>query len=93
MILIEPLKLPLNKKYNLNVIREIAVTDSFLSMDIDNKECQEESFSECVTQKYKKTLMDLCQCLPFQIRLNNEVCIGSEILKNLNNKMSDSTVC
>ena len=70
---LKPLKLPLERKYNLNVMKEVTVTDSFLTLDKDIKGCQEESFDACRTRKYKTELIDKCQCLPFKIRLTDEV--------------------
>ena len=58
---------------SLNVVKEIKVTDSFLTLDEDAKGCQEESFNECTTTKYKENIINQCQCLPFQLRLSEEV--------------------
>ena len=69
----EQLELSLEKKYYLNVIKEIKVTDSYLSMDKDVKGCQKESFDDCTTRKYMNALMNKCHCLPLQIIQNNEV--------------------
>ena len=70
----EPLELSLEKMYyHLNVIKEITVTDSFLTLNKNIRGCQEESFDDCMTWKYKKILKDECQCLPFQIRSNEQV--------------------
>ena len=60
-------------EYNLNVIKEVRVTDSFQSMGKDIKGCQEESYDECTTRKYMSTLIRNCQCLPFKLRLTDEV--------------------
>ena len=73
LIFVEPLKLSLDKKYFLNVIKEISVTDSFMSMDKDVRGCQKESYDECTTRKYINALMNKCQCLPFQFKLNEKV--------------------
>ena len=67
------MKLTLEKKYYLNFIKEITVTESILSLDENIRGCQEESYDECTTRKYKDTLIDKCQCLPFQLRLDDEV--------------------
>ena len=64
---IEPLDLSLEKKYFLNVIKEITVTNSFLSMNKDARGCQKESSDDCTTRKYKNTLINQCQCLPFHM--------------------------
>ena len=60
-------------EYNLNVIKEVRVTDSFQSMGKDIKGCQEESYDECTTRKYMNALIRNCQCLPFKLRLTDEV--------------------
>ena len=60
-------------EHYLNVIKEISVTDSFLSMDKNERGCQEESFDECTTRKYLKALRNKCQCLPFQMIQSNKV--------------------
>ena len=65
--------LPIGKKYYFNVIKEISVTDSFLTLDKDIRGCQEESYDECTTRKYKNTLINQCQCLPFQMIQSTKV--------------------
>ena len=67
------MELSLDMEHNLNVMKEVTVTDSFLSMDKETKGCQEESYEECYTWKYTNALINNCQCLPFQLRLNEEV--------------------
>ena len=61
-------------KYNLNVVKEISATASFLSMDKDVSKCQdEETFGDCVTRKYVNALKDKCKCLPLNLILMDEV--------------------
>ena len=67
------MELSLDRKYNFNVIKEIAVTDSFLSLADDIKGCHEQILSECITRKYNNALLEKCQCLPFQMNLTEEV--------------------
>ena len=65
---------PLENEYNLNVIKEISATDSFLSMNENDRKCQGvETFDECVTRKYIDDLKNKCNCLPLHLRLTNEV--------------------
>ena len=66
------MKLNLGMKYNLNVMKEISVTDSFLSLDETIRGCQDELFEECTNRMYKNALINECQCLPFQIRLEDD---------------------
>ena len=70
-------------KYHLNVIKEITVTDSFISLEKDIKGCQVESFDECTTRKYMDPLMNKCQCLPFQLRLTGEVLVHKGLITDL----------
>ena len=71
--IIEPLKLSVDMEHYLNVIKEISVTDSFLSLNEHMKGCQEEPTDECTNRKYKTTILNQCNCLPFQLRWNEEV--------------------
>ena len=71
--IIEPLKLSLDMEHYLNVIKEISVTDSFLSSNELMKGCQEESTDECTARKYRKSFLNQCNCLPLQLRWNEEV--------------------
>ena len=68
----EPVNLSLERNYYLNVIKEITVTDSFLSMDKGTTKCQDyEPYDDCKTKNYINNLVNKCQCLPFQIRFHN----------------------
>ena len=82
LIFIEPLLLSLDKKYYLNVVKEISVTDSYLSMNKNERGCQKETFDECTTRKYKNTLINQCQCLPFQMIQMEKV--GRMLLAKIN---------
>ena len=55
-------------KYNLNAIKEIKVTDSFLGLDMEDKGCQnEEPIENCTTRNYIETLLHQCSCLPLKL--------------------------
>ena len=61
-------------EYNLNVLNEIAVTDSYLGLDSNIRKCQNvESLHNCTTRQYINTLKLQCGCLPFNIRQSEEV--------------------
>ena len=67
---------------NLNVIKEITATSSFLSLDRNVRKCQDdETFEECVTSKYIDNLIKKCNCLPLDLRLTEKVFLF-DILKN-----------
>ena len=71
---LEPLKLYGEGDYNLNVVKEVKVTDSFLGLDSDVKGCNmEETFENCTTKIYIETVKEKCGCLPFNIYLSDKV--------------------
>ena len=77
--ILEPLHLELENEYNLNVIKEISATDSFMSMDKNDRKCyNDETFDECVTKKYIHDLKNNCKCLPLNLRLTHQVMIFSK---------------
>ena len=74
---LEPIKLAIGKEYNLNNLKEIQVTEDFLSLDKSVIGCQNEgSIDECKTREYIDALMSQCKCLPFSIRLSEEEVIN-----------------
>ena len=78
---LEPLKLSIGKEYNLNNVKEIKVTEDFLSLDKDATKCQnEEQYNECTTRLYMDALMSQCHCLPFSIRQKGKVKILPSIV-------------
>ena len=61
-------------EYNLNDLKEIIVTDSYLGMDENVRGCQNvEPLNNCTTRLYMDTLLRDCGCLPFNIRLSDKV--------------------
>ena len=70
----EPIKFIGEGEYNLNDLKEIKSTDSYLSMKEDVRECQnKEPLNSCTTRHYIASLLMKCGCLPFKIRLSKEV--------------------
>ena len=67
----DPIHLELENRYNLNVLKEITASNSFLSLEKDVRKCQDvETFNECVTTKFIHDLKSMCKCLPLDLRLN-----------------------
>ena len=61
-------------QYNLNVMKEIKITDSYLGLTQDITECQNiEPFQNCTTRHYVDTYTKKCGCLPFRMLQPNEV--------------------
>ena len=60
-------------EYNLNVLKEIVVTDAFLGLDENSRECQNEEPFVCTTKKFVDAFLGKCGCLPLHMRLSEEV--------------------
>ena len=46
-------------------MKEIRVTDSFLSMSAERRNCQnEERYEDCATEEYLKRVKTVCSCIP-----------------------------
>ena len=74
---IEEVKLIGEGEYNLNALKEVKATESFLGLDQEVRGCQnEESLHKCSTRKHIKNLIEQCGCLPFNMRLSVEVGIN-----------------
>ena len=59
--------------YNLNAVKEIKVTESYLGLDIKYRDCQsEEAIEECTTKHYIENLLRKCGCVPFQITVSKD---------------------
>ena len=76
-IYLEPIKLTGEGEYNLNELKVNEVTDSFLSMDQEDRKCQSnEPLLNCTAKNYMKELIKQCRCLPFNIRLSDQVVLS-----------------
>ena len=74
LFVLEPVKLVGKGDYNLNNLKQIQVTQSYLGLDQEVRKCQnEESLDTCITNQYLDTVQKKCGCLPFQLRLKNQV--------------------
>ena len=73
----EPVKLVGGGKFNLNSVREIKVTESYLGLDQSVKACkdEEEPKHDCITTLYIDTSLNNCGCLPLSIRNDEKVCM------------------
>ena len=72
---VEPVKLVGEGEYNLNVLKEIQVTNSYLGLKQDVRKCQnDEAFDKCTSRQYLDTILAECGCLPLKMRNSNKVC-------------------
>ena len=71
---LDPVELIGEGQYNLHSMKEIAVTDSFMGLDTNTKNCQNiETFDDCKTRLYIEQLRQECGCLPLSLRLSDKV--------------------
>ena len=85
-IFLEPVQLIGEGEYNLNILNEIKITESYMGLDQNFRKCQnKESFDSCTTKEYHDSVLDHCGCLPFNIRLSNKVISASFILFSFTN--------
>ena len=60
-------------EYNLNDLKEIIVTDYFLGLNEDTRECQnEEPLLNCTTRHYMEYISKECGCMPISMILTNK---------------------
>ena len=59
-------------EYNLNNLKEISVTDSY--MGLDRKNCQNvKAYDDCKTHSHIQNLRQKCGCLPISLRISEKV--------------------
>ena len=80
----------------MNSLKHIKVTQTFLSLDIKDRHCQDdEEFQDCTTRYYIRKLKDHCGCIPLNLIMNDEtetVC-NSEELKCVKNITIEGHEC
>ena len=71
-------------EYNLNILKEIEVTDSFYELDKGVRNCQSyignDTYDKCTSRYFMEQMMLKCGCLPFAIMnstINNEKVYGN----------------
>ena len=70
-------------EYNLNILKEIKVTDPFYELDNEVRKCQsyrgEDTYDNCTTRYFLEQMRLKCGCLPDSIinaTINNEKVCG-----------------
>ena len=62
--------------YNLNAVKEIKVTESFLGLDNDIKQCQtKDSYLDCTSKHYMERVTQDCGCVPLSLMISKEVLV------------------
>ena len=72
--ILDPVGLFGEGEFNINNIKEIAVTESFMGLDRDTRKCQNiETYVECKTRLHVEQLKQECGCLPLSLSLSEKV--------------------
>ena len=67
---LEPVTLIGQGEYNLNELKEVMVTDSYIGLDQAVRKCQNnEPFFNCTTKNYINSILDQCGCLPLNLNI------------------------
>ena len=71
---LDPVEIFEEGQFNLNNLKEISVTESFMELDINARECQKKDiYDDCKTWLHIKNLGQECGCIPLSLRLSDKV--------------------
>ena len=74
IITTEPVELFGEGAYNINVLKEIEATDSYMGLNQNVIECQNvEPLFNCTTRQRIEAFQRECGCPPFSVRISNKV--------------------
>ena len=61
-------------EYNINNVKELKVTDSFLGLDEEERKCQnQQTLQNCTTKLYLDAMLGECGCLPLNMKLSSQM--------------------
>ena len=53
----------------MDVVKEVKVTEEYLELDEDTRNCQNrETFEECTTKQYLSAVEKKCKCIPYCLK-------------------------
>ena len=74
MIDLDPVTLQGEGEYNLDILKEIVPSDSFLRLQEDVKECQSlEPYDNCTLRTFIELMKEKCRCITLAMNLYDEV--------------------
>ena len=75
-----PLRVHGEGHYQLTSVKDVKVTQEFLSLNIEDKKCQHETtLDECRTKMYLSKMRNICKCFPYGIWAQEKVCFKSQL--------------
>ena len=92
--IIEPVELQGEGRYNLNDMKEIMVTDSYLDLDQTVRACQnKESLHSCSTRLHTAAFLAQCGCVPLNMtHAETPLCSNAQI-GCVQNTTVDTSTC
>ena len=55
--------------YAISAVKAMSVTEEYLGLDEDVRNCQmKEDFENCTTRQYLNAVLKLCNCVPYPLR-------------------------
>ena len=65
---LDPVTLSGEGEFDLNIIKQVDVTDSFMGLPQEERNCQnKENFLDCTTRHHLENVLANCGCLPMSI--------------------------
>ena len=65
---LDPVTLSGIGEFDLNIIKQVDVTNSFMGLPLEKRKCQnEENFVDCTTRQHLDNVLANCGCLPMSI--------------------------
>ena len=86
---LEPFHIYGEGEYNINGVTEISVTDSFMGLDPEVRQCEiyaDDTYNKCVREHHRNEILEKCKCLPFSVFTQSDfdnkvmICIENNIL-------------
>ena len=54
--------------YSIGTVKEVKVTDEFVSLETIQKQCQsEQSFEQCTNNQLLAMIKENCKCIPYEL--------------------------
>ena len=68
--ILAPLILHSNGSYALSAVKEMRISEDFMSLGKDLTKCQvQEEYEECSTRIYQAAMIEQCNCIPYSLGL------------------------
>ena len=70
-------------KYSLHAVKKMTGTEKFLKLSDNVKNCSVEPFEQCRLEKYKNTIEEKCNCIPWTLWHSKKDKVGMKDFKHI----------